>query len=233
MAMKENGNGDDFDDQAEEKMIDENDDEDQLDGTQPTPDSTTHQSLDVEEAAQDQVEEEALLPALSPIEGELLSGVKKGRGMQMFDTSGFMYKPTKHEKRANIKRYKCIAADGGEFNSECKVTLTTTYIGNIVLRVSGGFHNHQSQQDVVDVMLLEDKERKNNVHNRHRLGGREMWDNICRKVKTDAQMKLVSTVRSLGKKVAYDRKKLNKFPAELELELEVVLLDEEEDPLAL
>ena len=65
-----------------------------------------------------------------------------GHGLQMFDKSGFMYKGTKHEKTANIKRYKCIAADGDENNSECKVTLTTTYVGNIVLRVSGGFHNH-------------------------------------------------------------------------------------------
>ena len=41
---------------------------------------------------------------------------------------------------------------------------------------------------------------------------RDVGQHMRKKVKTDAQRKLVSSVRSLGKKIAYDRKKQNKYP---------------------
>ena len=172
-------------------------------------------------------------PVKSPIEGEVLSGYKKGTGLQMFDTYGYIYQGTKHDKKGNVKRYKCKFAP-------CKVKLTTTYEGDIVLSVRGHWHNHESQKDLVAVKLVEDEERRKNfVENRQRfVGGQEMSENICNKVETDVQKKLVSSARSLSKMIAYDNMKKHQneessadelFPGQL---CEAVLMDEEEDTSA-
>ena len=180
------------------------------------------------------VDEVPPLPVKSPIIGEVLSGYKKGTGQQMFDKYGYIYQGTKHDSKANVKRYKCKFA-------ACNVKLTTTYEDDIVTNVRGDLHNHESQKDLVAVKLVEDEERRKNfVENRQRfVGGQEMSENICNKLETDEQKKLVSSARSLTAKIAYDqnmKKHQNEessadelFPGQL---CEAVLMDEEEDTLA-
>ncbi len=89
----------------------------------------------------------------SPRVGDQLDGVRKGRGMMMFDAAGYIYTATEHEPNKNLKRYKCLLANCGElaeFGLECSVTLTTTHIGNIIEKVNGE-HNHMPQRDIVEV----------------------------------------------------------------------------------
>ena len=62
----------------------------------------------------------------SPRVGDQLDGVRKGRrGMMMFDAAGYIYTATQHEPNKNLKRYKCLLANGGElaeYGLACSVT---------------------------------------------------------------------------------------------------------------
>ena len=164
-------------------------------------------------SAEEEPAEEEPPAAKAPTMGEQLLGVKKGRGRMMYDAANYIYKSTKHDVARNVVRYKCLVADGGEFGTVCEVRLTTTHIGDIVVRVKG-VHNHPAQKDMVEVRRLEVEERKNVTTNAYHLAGREMSVNMSKKVTSPQQLKLVPPVRNLTKKVHYDRMKANKFPAE-------------------
>ena len=102
-------------------------------------------------------------------------------GKMMYDQNWYIYLPTDHEPENNLRRYKCLLHDGGEFGVEkCPVSLTTSNTGDIISRVKD-IHNHRPQKDLIEMRKLEVEEWNNVAKNIYRLGAREAVVNMTRK----------------------------------------------------